>query len=84
LCRFLAATLLTLVIGSVAIATVGLRILSDPTVVEGWLSILSMLAIQLTIVATMDIVVYLILLFPGSLAKPFALRRLEAREGDPP
>ena len=77
LCQFLIATFLTLVIASFSIVTVAFKVLSDPTYVKWWLSLLSMLAIQFTIVAVIDVPVYLVLFFPGSAAQQLRRSRLE-------
>ena len=66
--RFLGAILVTLLIATGALFTVGSDVLFDPGSFDWWLSGLSMLAIQLTLIVVMDLVVWLVLLVPGTLA----------------
>ena len=66
--RFLGVLLVTLLVATGALLTVGSSVLLDPDSFDWWLSGLSMLAVQLTLLAVMDLVVWLVLLVPGTLA----------------
>lgn len=70
-CKLLAAIVLTMVIASAATAVVAFKLISDPRTWEWWLAALNLLAVQFTVIAALDLLVYLILLIPGSIAKLF-------------
>jgi hypothetical protein len=76
--RGLFVTLLTLSIVGSAVLTLAPQIVADPEpYVEGWLTVLSVLAIQFTFVAMMDVVAFLFLFLPGSFARHVLLGRQE-------
>jgi len=68
--------LLVLIVAGAAVIGVSFNVVSQPVYVDLWLALLTMIAIQCTLVAAMDFSIWLILVLPGSLA-------MHIRQGNP-